>query len=95
MKFILFAMFFVSPPAAPGAQVWTLQSTSMLEFATKADCENFGAELDKAAKTTDMMRVKGWCLGAAIVRVLPPPPPGQESSQEAPPALTIQRLPSK
>jgi hypothetical protein len=45
--FVLFVMFFVSQPAAPDKQVWTLNSTMHFEFSTWPACIAFGNHLQE------------------------------------------------
>ena len=63
--FILFLMFFVSPPAKPGKQVWTLSSTTHLEFATMEACKSFGVHLQQNFKNTSTTTIRGWCVSQA------------------------------
>ena len=76
--FILFLMFFVSPPAKPGKQVWTLNSTTHFEFSSMPACVSFGTHLQKNFKQTTTTTVRGWCVnsetGASTKDLLP----GQE-----------------
>jgi hypothetical protein len=60
--FILFLMFFVSPPAKPGKQVWTLNSTAHFEFATMEACKAFGIHLQNNFIKTATTTVRGWCV---------------------------------
>lgn len=60
--FILFMMFFVSPPAKPGKQVWSLHSTSHLEFSTMEACKKYGLLLQARLATTDTTTMRGWCV---------------------------------
>ncbi len=62
MKFVLFMMFFVSPPAKPGAQVWTLNSTSSFEFETMEACKTFGLLLQTRLASTATTTMRGWCV---------------------------------
>jgi hypothetical protein len=59
---ILFLMFFVSPPAKPGKQVWTLNSTTHFEFASMPACIAFGTHLQDNFKNTTTTAVRGWCV---------------------------------
>jgi hypothetical protein len=60
-KFILFMMFFVSPPAKPGKQVWALSSTSHFEFETMDACKKFGTHLQERLASTATTTMRGWC----------------------------------
>jgi hypothetical protein len=60
--FILFLMFFVSPPAKPGKQVWSLNSTTHFEFATMEACKAFGIHLQSNFANTTTTTVRGWCV---------------------------------
>jgi hypothetical protein len=63
--FILFLMFFVSPPAKPGKQVWTLSSTQHFEFASMEGCKAFGIHLQTNFIKTQTTTVRGWCVSQA------------------------------
>ena len=60
--FILFLMFFVSPPAKQGKQVWTLSSTTHFEFTTMDACKAFGKNLQKNFIKTATTTIRGWCV---------------------------------
>jgi hypothetical protein len=60
--FILFMMFFVSPPAKPGKQVWSLHSTSHLEFTSMEACKKYGLLLQARLSSTDTTTMRGWCV---------------------------------
>lgn len=59
---ILFLMFFVSPPAKQGKQVWTLSSTTHFEFANMEACKAFGKHLQNNFVKTTTTTVRGWCV---------------------------------
>jgi hypothetical protein len=63
--FILFLMFFVSPPAKPGKQAWTLSSTAHFEFASMEACKAFGIHLQTNFIKTETTTVRGWCVSQA------------------------------
>jgi hypothetical protein len=58
---ILFLMFFVSPPAKPGKQVWTLNSTTHMEFGNMDACIAFGEHIADNFKKTATTTLRGWC----------------------------------
>lgn len=60
--YILFMMFFVSPPAAPGKQVWSLHNTDHVEFATMDACKKYGLLLQKRLASTATTTMRGWCV---------------------------------
>lgn len=60
--FILFLMFFTSPPAKPGKQVWTLNSTTHFEFETMEACKSFGLHLWGNFEKTVTTTLRGWCV---------------------------------
>jgi len=74
--FVLFVMFFVSPPAAKASPVWTLHSTTQFQFASKVACTKFGDHLQNQLDTTDTMKMRGWCVnvktGVSTYGVPPP-----------------------
>jgi hypothetical protein len=74
MKFILFLMLFVTPATNPSKDelkqgykdeskhIWTLQSTSTMEFASRDACRAVGASMvDNVAKVATVT-VRGWCI---------------------------------
>jgi hypothetical protein len=89
MAYILFMMFFVSPPAPKGKQVWSLQSTTQLEFPTFEACKEFGSHLQHRLATTGTTTMRGWCVERATGQgsfALPPPgsnPPKPPSFDES------------
>ena len=65
MKFILFLMFFIAPPAprdAPEPKVWTLQSTSTMDFTSFKACHEVGSAITKSVRETDTVTLRGWCF---------------------------------
>jgi hypothetical protein len=90
MAYILFMMFFVSPPAPQGKQVWSLQSTTQLDFPTFDACKAFGTHLQQRLATTGTTTMRGWCVekatGASSYAL---PPPGSQ----APPSLDQSEIP--
>jgi hypothetical protein len=62
MKFVLFMMFFVSPPAKPGTQVWTLNNTASFEFETMEACKTFGQLVQARLASTATTTMRGWCV---------------------------------
>jgi hypothetical protein len=65
MKYVLFVMFLVSPPAKSEVQVWTLQSTVSMEFASQPLCKKIYDEIESAVATTNTIKTRGWCFPAA------------------------------
>jgi hypothetical protein len=63
--FILFMMFFTSPPAKPGKQVWTLHSTAQIVFPTAEACKEYGIHLQQQMNSTDTVTMRGWCINQA------------------------------
>lgn len=63
-NFIIFVMFFVSPPAKPGKQVWALSSTSYFEFGSMDACKKFGTHLQSVLATTGTVTMRGWCVNS-------------------------------
>ncbi len=80
--FVLFVMFFVSPPAAKASPVWTLHSTTQFQFASMRACKKFGEHLQDQLDTTDTMKMRGWCVnvktGASTYGVPPPSDSGDD-----------------
>lgn len=66
MKFILFVMLFVALPAAgpknEGGRVWSLQSTSTLEFATEQGCDAAGLAITDSLTGVNTVTMRGWCF---------------------------------
>jgi hypothetical protein len=60
--FILFMMFFVSPPAAPGKQVWSLHNTEHLEFASMDACKKYGLLMQARFQKVATVKIRGWCV---------------------------------
>lgn len=63
--FILFMMFFVSPPAAPGKQVWSLHNTDHLEFGSMEACKKYGLLMQARFQKVDTIKIRGWCVSQA------------------------------
>lgn len=71
MKYVLFLMFFVTPPGSPqpeAKKIWTLQSTAAMEFESEQTCISSGKDIRDSLRATDTLTVRGWCLpkGAPI-----------------------------
>jgi hypothetical protein len=62
MEYMLFLMFFTSPPAAKAHPVWTLQSTSQFQFSSMAGCIKYGQHLQDMVDSTDTVAMRGWCV---------------------------------
>jgi hypothetical protein len=66
MKWFLFLMFFITPPGPkppPGqGKVWTLQSTSTMEFATEEACTKVGGDIGSSLDETFTVTMRGWCF---------------------------------
>ena len=63
MKYILFLMFFTAQPTAdPKNELWMLQSTSTMEFTSRAGCDQSVARLIDAVKETATIKLFGWCF---------------------------------
>jgi len=66
MKFILFLMFFVTPPGpsdtAPEDRVWSLQSTSAMEFKSQLACNSTGTAITESLVKTYTVTVRAWCF---------------------------------
>jgi hypothetical protein len=66
MKYILFLMFFITPPGPPPppgkSKIWTLQSTSTMEFKSRAACRFVGSKITDSLEKTDTLTVRGWCF---------------------------------
>lgn len=62
MQFILFLMFFTSPAASKAHPVWTLQSTSQMQFSSMAGCIKYGQHLQDMVDSTDTVALRGWCV---------------------------------
>ncbi|MGY4511398.1 hypothetical protein [Bradyrhizobium sp. USDA 3650] len=72
MNFILFIMFFITPPnkipdkvknTADDHRVWTLQSTSVMDFNTMPQCKNAKDNIAKRIEQTNTLKVRAWCIG--------------------------------
>jgi hypothetical protein len=62
MEFMLFLMFFTSPPAAKAHPVWTLHSTAQFQFSSMPACIKYGQLLQNRMDTTDTVKMRGWCV---------------------------------
>ena len=65
MKYILFLMFFTTAPGPENQvtdRVWTLQSTSTMEFASDLACKKVGASINQSLEKTYTVTVRGWCF---------------------------------
>lgn len=62
MEFMLFMMFFTSPPASKADPVWTLQSTAQFQFASMPACIKYGQHLQDMLDSTDTVKMRGWCV---------------------------------
>jgi hypothetical protein len=66
MKYILFLMFFIAPPADPANRLWALQSTATMEFDSKEACDfAINDKIIPSVKTTDTVGVFAWCFSKA------------------------------
>ena len=61
-QFILFMMFFVSPPAKPGKQVWTYTNSTKIEFQSMDACIKFGTIVQERLSSTATTTMRGWCV---------------------------------
>jgi hypothetical protein len=66
MNVILLILYFTTP-AAPGAKVeskkvWTLQSTSQMEFHSSEACHRIGKQLIAYVQPVATMTVRAYCL---------------------------------
>jgi hypothetical protein len=94
MKFILFLMLFTTQPAngpkIESKRVWSLQSTSTLEFATSKACNQAGDAITKSLQSVGTLTVRGWCFCESTdpTKRCPTPTPQEASkmieSQDAP-----------
>jgi hypothetical protein len=66
MKSILFIIFFVTPPAEKGKEIWSLQSTNTIEFDSSEACVKAGSEIQDTMATVDTVRVRAWCFSERI-----------------------------
>ena len=62
MQYILFLMFFTSPPASKAHPVWTLQSTSQFQFSSMSGCIKYGQHLQDMVDSTNTIAMRGWCV---------------------------------
>src|SRR4051794_5450683 len=89
--FVLFMMFFVSPPVLPGKQVWSLHSTANFEFASMDACIKYGEHMQDQMDTTDTVRMRGWCVNKGTGASTYAAPPPQQSQS----AVDFYEIPSK
>ena len=70
--FTLLIMFFITPPndinpadkdTKQDQRVWTLQSTSVMEFATLDQCKRVQQEISHKMDTTNTLKIRAWCFG--------------------------------
>jgi hypothetical protein len=67
MTFILFVMFFTTPPILGPDRPWALQSTQSSEFDSWNACDDaIRKNLIPAVQSTDTVSVFGWCLPKAF-----------------------------
>jgi hypothetical protein len=95
MAYILFMMFFVSPPASQGKQVWSLHSTTQLEFPSFDACKQFGIHLQQRLATTGTTTMRGWCVEKATgLSSFDLPAPGSKpSDSKKQPSLDESEIP--
>jgi hypothetical protein len=69
MKYVLFLLLFSTPPAPhvdtaarKAKAVWTLKSSSTMEFATPAACKINGQTILDSLDVTDTVTGVGWCF---------------------------------
>jgi hypothetical protein len=62
MEYVLFLMFFTSPPSAKDHPVWTLHGTQRFEFSTMKGCKIYGKHLQEMVDSTQTMAMRGWCV---------------------------------
>lgn len=81
MNFILFIMFFITPPnnikpemknTDTDQRVWTLQSTSSLDFNTMPQCENAKTNIAKRIEQTNTIKIRAWCIGKGVSQGIAP-----------------------
>lgn len=87
MRFILLLMYFTALPAPPGVKeedrVWTFQSTTVMEFSTKAACAEIHRSVTASLAKVNTLVVRGWCLCEARGAERCP-------SDTSPPSMTMQ-----
>ena len=68
MEITLLLLYFIAPPTnAPKSEaktVWTLQSTSQIQFPTPAACRTIGKGMIAEIKPVATMTVRAYCLCA-------------------------------
>jgi hypothetical protein len=85
-------MFFVSPPAPQGKRVWSLHSTTQLDFPTFDACKQFGIHLQQRLATTGTTTMRGWCVEKATgLSSFALPAPGPDSKKQ--PSLDESEIP--
>jgi hypothetical protein len=66
MKFILLLMYFTAPPAPPEVKdkdrVWSLQSTSVMEFSSYLGCNETGRSITTSMAKVNTITIRGWCF---------------------------------
>lgn len=66
MKYILFLMYFIAPPAPPEVKdkdrVWMLQSNSVIEFSSSQACREVGRSITESVSKVNTLIVRGWCF---------------------------------
>jgi hypothetical protein len=76
MKFILYIMLFTTTPTSStkieSKDVWTLQSTSQIEFHDQKVCWDIGRQLVEAVKPVTNMTMRAWCLCDPEGKTCPP-----------------------
>ena len=95
MKWTLFVMLFVTPPyTGPKDEtkhLWTLQSSSTMEFASQTGCMESGHRIYLSVKPVANLAFRGLCLceSTIIGEVCPVPPPEEKSAKSAKSRLII------
>ncbi len=62
MKAYLLMVFFISPPTAPGKQVWQLQSTTTMEFSSIDTCRAFHKSVKDNFHGVATVEIRAWCM---------------------------------
>ena len=84
MHYILYFMLFTTPPAAKGHEVWSLQTSTSMEFNTFPACESAVNKIIGSIEKTDTVRLFGWCFpkgGVSLPGVLSQTVPLAETPQ--------------
>jgi hypothetical protein len=99
MKWTLFVMLFVTPPyTLPKGEVkdeakhlWTLQSSSTMEFASQTGCMESGHRIYTSVKPVANLAFRGLCLCESTIagEVCPVPPPESKSATATKSRLNI------